>query len=442
MYAAPMQEKSIRLPFGSGSMAFELPRTWRVETAMSPAPPVQTLERLAAQALANPVAGPRLRDLAGPRMRITIVVPDATRACPTPLLLDALWPELSAAGVAESQITLLVALGMHRRLSTPELAKLLREWTARCRIEQAQGNDASDYRKIGDVPPSVTGLSASIPVGLHPLVLDCDLLIGIGLVEPHQLAGFSGGRKTVAIGCASSETIAELHAPALLEHASARLGNLARNPLHLALEWIAEQSGLRFVLNIAESGDGRVYAAAAGLPGPVLATLVKLGEPYFWSRVPEGPYDAVFAGVPPPKDANLYQASRAQTYVAFARKPLVRDGGWIVTAAGCDEGAGAGPGELEFKKLMQGGVSPEDILARLRVTPYHAGGQRAFLVAKAMMRHRLMMVGMRDPTLGRSCHFDTAAEAREAMSRLEASLGADARVLVVPNALGVMPVPG
>ncbi|HET9232519.1 MAG TPA: hypothetical protein VFP10_00060, partial [Candidatus Eisenbacteria bacterium] len=84
---------------------------------------------------------------------------------------------------------------------------------------------------------------------------------------------------------------------------------------------------------------------------------------------------------------------------------------------------------------------PEDIVARLRVTPYQAGGQRAFLVAKAMLRHRLMMVGMREPEVGRSCHFETADDAQEAMSYLVASLGAHARVLVVPNALGVLPIP-
>jgi lactate racemase len=215
----------------------------------------------------------------------------------------------------------------------------------------------------------------------------------------------------------------------------------SRNPLHLALEWIAERAGLAFALNIAQDGDGRPLAAAAGPPGAVLEELVRRAGPYFWSRVSPGAYDAVFAGVTPPKDANLYQATRAQTYVAFAREPLVREEGWIVSAAACVEGAGRGPGEAEFLHLMQDGKSPEDIVRRLRVTPSAAGGQRAFLVAKALLHHRLLMVGMRDPALARACHLLSVDHGHEAMAMLLPSLGPDARVLVVPNALGVLPIP-
>jgi lactate racemase len=436
MYAAGMQ--ALRIPFGPGHIAFEAPRTWRVETASSPSPPEVTVEALAREALARPVAGPRLRDLARPGMRVTLVVPDATRACPTPPLLEAMWAELAAAGVREDHVTLLVALGMHRRLENDERRALLGLWASRFRVDEAQGNETGAYRDLGSLPSEA---GVSIPLRLHHLVLDCDLLLAIGLVEPHQLAGFSGGRKTVAIGCAGADTIAALHGSNMLEHAGTRLGNLENNPLHLALERIAERIGLRFVLNIAQDGGDHPLAAAAGEPRAVLADLVRRAGDYFWSSVAPGPYDAVFAGIAPPKDTNLYQATRAQTYIAFAREPLVREEGWIVSAAACMEGAGRGPGETEFLRLMQAGRSAAEIVERLRVTAYGAGGQRAFLVAKALLHHRLLMVGLQDPSLGRSCHLDTAANAREAMAKLVPALGADARVLVVPNALGTLPVP-
>jgi nickel-dependent lactate racemase len=398
------------------------------------------IESLAAEALADPVSGPRLRDLARPQERITIVVPDATRACPTPALLDALWNELAPAGVRESNLTLLIGLGRHRVLSETEVAALLAQWATRCPVEQASGEDVEHYRDLGSVPREITGLAEDIPVRLHARALDCDLLLAIGLVEPHQLAGYSGGRKTVAIGCASAETIGRLHGPLVLEHAGTRLGTLDGNPLHAALEWIAERARLRFVINVAEDGDGRPLEIACGPPRDVLERLVQMAGPYVSSRVAPGPYDAIFAGVPPPKDVNLYQATRAQTYVAFAREPLVREGGWIISAAECVEGAGRGPGETEFLELMQDGKNPQDIVRRLRAGAYEAGGQRAFLVAKALLHHRLMMVGMQDPGIARRCHLVAARDAREAMDVIVPALGVEARVLVVPNALGVMPV--
>ena len=440
MYAAFMNASSIRLPYGSSSLTFEVPPGWRVEHAKIAAPPAARLEFLANEALAQPVSGPRLRDLARPQMKITIVVPDATRACPTPQLLDALWTELEPAGVRERDMTLLVALGMHRRLSDAEIATLLRDWAGRCPVDQATGADTFHYRDLGSVPRDITGLPEDVPVRMHRRVLECDLLLAAGLVEPHQLAGFSGGRKTVAIGCASSDTIGHLHGPVMLEHVGTRLGNLEGNPLHAALEWIAARANLQFVINVAENGQGQLIGVACGEPGAVLRHLVRTGAPYFTSRVAPGPYDAVFAGVPPPKDANLYQATRAQTYVAFAREPLVREEGWIVSAAACVEGAGLGPGETEFLELMKDGPNPAGVMTRLRTRHYQAGGQRAFLVAKALLHHRLMMVGMRDPALARACHLAGPADAREAMAVLMPALGADARVLVVPNALGVMPI--
>jgi len=436
-----MNGSSIRLPYGSSSLAFDHPPGWRVEHAVSTPPPAARIEPLLRDALFSPVAGPRLRDLVRPGMRITIVVPDATRACPTPELLDGLWNELGPAGVREADMTLLIGLGVHRGLDASEIAKLLRDWATCCPVEQAFASEASSYVDLGIVPVEITGLQEEIPVRLHHRVLACDLLLSIGLVEPHQLAGYSGGRKTVAIGCASAETIARLHGPDMLEHSGTRLGVLDGNPLHAALEWIAERAGLRFVINVAESGDGAIAGVACGPPRDVLQALVREVERYEISKVAPGPYDVVFAGVPVPKDANLYQATRAQTYIAFPRVPLVREDGWIVSAASCGEGAGLGPGEKEFLQLMQAGSNALEVLAHVRTERYAAGGQRALLLAKALTHHRLMMVGMRDPDLARRCHMVGARDANDAMQVLVPALGSDARVLVVPNALAVLPVP-
>lgn len=429
------------IPYGSGTMEFPIPPAWRVDTAQAPPPPEIRLDDAALHALEHPVAGPRLRDLARAGMRVTVVVPDQTRACPTAALLPILLAELARGGVRESDVTVVIALGMHRKLRPAERSDLLGTGATRLHVEEAQGSEAAHYRDLGALAPEESGLPQSVPIRVHPRTQECGLLLSLGLVEPHQYAGWSGGRKTVAVGCAAAETIAAFHGSAVLEHPGTRLGALEGNPLHRALEATARRAGLRFVLNLALNGEGRTVAVAAGEPGAVLVDLVERALPYVQCLVDSEPYDAVFAGVGAPKDVNLYQTSRALTYIAFAREPLVRDGGWIVTAARCPENAGHGPAEEEFRRNMQAGTSAEAVLDHLRRGGFQAGGQRAFLVSKALRRYRMMVVGAQDPAMIRSCHLETAPDADTAMSRITATSRADARVLLVPGALATLPVP-
>jgi hypothetical protein len=90
---------------------------------------------------------------------------------------------------------------------------------------------------------------------------------------------------------------------------------------------------------------------------------------------------------------------------------------------------------------MQAGTSAEAVLDHLRRGGFQAGGQRAFLVSKALRRYRMMVVGAQDPAMIRSCHLETAPDADTAMSRITATSRADARVLLVPGALATLPVP-
>ena len=101
----------------------------------------------------------------------------------------------------------------------------------------------------------------------------------------------------------------------------------------------------------------------------------------------------VLAGVGGAKAANLYQASRAFTYLTFASQPVVAERSSVVIPAVCEEGAGHGPGEREFLNGLRGGKTPQEVLEHLRATGFGAGGQRAFLVARALLKSRLMVVG-------------------------------------------------
>ncbi len=437
-----MAEHRVEIPYGTGSLVFSLPGTWDVRRA-DPALPAETrsVEGAARDALSTPKAGPRLRDLARPGSTVTIAITDATRPCPDHILVPLLIEELRAGGVRHEDITVLIALGMHRHSTAGERTQKLGTWAESLRVEDAQGASRDEYRDMGALAPEDTAptpLPAAVPVRLHRRAIECDLLISTGIVEPHQYAGFSGGRKTVAIGCAAEETIRALHGIAFLEHAGTRLGRLEGNPLHAALDAIARRARLQFVLNVALDGEGRLVGAAAGAPADVLQDLSTRLAPFTWAPVGREPFDSVIVGVGAPKDANLYQASRALTYVAFATNPALRDGGWVVLVARCEEGAGRGPGEEEFLSRMRAGTSPADVVRRLRETGFGVGGQRAFMVARALERYRCLLVGSELPSVAAACHMESAEGADAAVAHVLDRLGDRARVLVIPHGLATL----
>jgi len=369
-------------------------------------------------------------------MKVTLAIPDATRPSPDSRLLPLLLEELEAGGVAPDAVSLLVALGMHRPLSPEETTRKLGDLAGRLRVESSSGADRASF--VRSDPIHLEGLPP-VPVALHRTALECDLLIASGWVEPHQYAGFSGGGKTVAVGCAGEETIEVLHGLAFLDHPGTRLARLEGNPFQEVIRQAARRSGLAFVLNT--SAPGGAFRAAAGPAEDVLARLTTGGDHDWRVEVGAEPYDVVFAGLDPTKARNLYQASRAFTYLALADRPVLRRGGWIVVVARCEEGFGMGPGEAAFRDGLRSGNTPDAVRAGLRRTGIAAGGQRAYLVAGALARHPALVLGVDDPDALAGSLFTVAREGRAALPLLEADLGPRARALVVPDALNQLPVP-
>src|SRR4029078_4962774 len=154
--------------------------------------------------------------------------------------------------------------------------------------------------------------------------------------EPHQSAGWSGGRKTVAIGCCGEPTITATHGMRFLEDPGVRLARLDGNPFHETIREIARLAGLRFCVNVVTDDREAWVAVAAGEPQHVLTELV-IAASRLYTRPIDRQYDIVIAGVGKPKDVNLYQASRAATYLRFAPTPVVRVGGAIIIPAQLDE---------------------------------------------------------------------------------------------------------
>ncbi|MFB6073930.1 MAG: lactate racemase domain-containing protein [Haloarculaceae archaeon] len=368
----------------------------------------------AERAMADP-HGPPLTARVDPDDDVAIVVTDVTRATPDDALLDALLAALRSGGVDREQVTVIVGLGLHRPMTDDEIEAALGE-----HADLAINHDPDRTVEAGTVE--------GCPIEVHEAVAAADAVVSTGMVEPHQYAGFSGGAKTVVVGAGSESQIGYSHGPEMLARDGVRLGRVADNPFRAFVDEAGRQVGVDFCLNVTH-GPAGILDAAAGDPETVVAALADAAREALSVPVADG-YDAVIAGVGAPKDANLYQASRAATYVALGAHDPLREGGRIVIPAPLSEGAGAGTGERRFYEWLSGADDADALYAAMR-EGYEAGAQRAFVVARVLREYEVWITNSEAPEVVESCLLHAAPDVTEAVEP-----GSD--VLLVPDALNTL----
>ncbi|MFH1741720.1 MAG: lactate racemase domain-containing protein, partial [bacterium] len=179
------------------------------------------------EAFAAPSGTPQLHDLAWNAQRVAIIVSDSTRGVPTAKVMPILLEELDAAGVRRSAVTIVVATGVHRPATEDEIKEIL--GAGNLMGLKVINHDPCDGEQL--VVLGKTSFGTSVEV--NRTVYEADLRIAVGKVEPHEFAGFSGGRKSVLPGIAGEKTIEFNHRPELLMSPLARPGQLEGNPIHL-----------------------------------------------------------------------------------------------------------------------------------------------------------------------------------------------------------------
>jgi len=423
------------VPYGTSFVDVTIPDGFRVHDVETPQPdghpdPVH----LAESAVLNPISCRPLAELAREATSVVIAVTDATRACPDSLLLPPMLRELHAAGISHDQITIIVAIGTHRPSTEQEKRTKL-------------GDDIVDVYTVIDHDPWTPGNlvtvlehESGVPFQINRLAAECDLLIATGIVEPHQYAGFSGGGKTIAIGCANEAVIEYTHGPALLDDPRTRLAKLAGNPFQDVVREVARRSRLAFVANVIKNTAGGIVDIAYGAPEAVQDHLATRASTFMTAAIPHQ-VDVAIAGVPAPKDANLYQASRAASYLQFAPTPVVKPGGAIIIPARCSEGAGDGAGERRFAEAMRHPEGAAGIIRDARANGIQAGAQRAYIMALVLEDVDVIIAGAVDPASIAGLGFGTAPTVESALSTLADNNGPIQRsLLVAPYALQTLPI--
>jgi len=330
-------------------------------------------------------------------MRITIAFTDATRHSPDHLMVGWLVDGLHERGVVDNDITLLCATGLHRPTTDAErINKLGEGLVRRLRIVDHSAVVSDGIVYLGDVD--------DVPVHVNKLCSDCDLLLATGVVEPHQYAGYSGGAKTVVIGCGGEETIETTHGVSMIDREGVTIGSIDANPFQQFIRHAGELIGIDAVVNVLLDEGGDVVEGGVGAPTVVHDALIERARSICELTVDQA-MDMAVIGVPDGKDVNIYQASRAATYAALVDRSLLKDRAPIVLLADVVEGIGRGLGERRFGELLAGDESLDDLLVRFRRDGFPAGGQRAYVVARVLRSHPIIVAGQGDPEAIRTCRM-------------------------------------
>jgi nickel-dependent lactate racemase len=410
----------MQLPLGTGTVEVSLPDC-EVRTVERPGgDPVDPAA--AARAALDSPHGPALDTLVDPGDDVTIVVTDVTRATPDDVLVEAMLERLP-----DCDVSILLGLGLHRPMSDTEIHDAFGD-----RADLVVNHDPEAAVEVGTVrgvgEGSVAGGDDEVPIRVHPLVAEADCMLSTGMVEPHQYAGFSGGAKTVAIGAGDGSLIGYTHGPDVLSHPNVRLGRIADNPFRDVVDRAGDAVGLDFCLNVTKGPEG-FLGASAGRPRAVVADLAETAREAL--SVPlSTTYDAVIGGVGAPKDANLYQTTRAATYLVLGDHNPVASGGRVVVPARLPEGAGEGVGERRFYDRLRGATDADSLYETMR-GGYDPGAQRAFVVARALREADVYVTDAEHPEVVEECLMHAA-------DRVADAVPAGSEVLVVPDALNTL----
>jgi nickel-dependent lactate racemase len=372
------------------------------------------------EARAAPIAAAPLRELARGRRNAAIVVSDATRPVPNAVLLPPLLDALREGGLPPEAVTLFVATGLHRPCTPDELARVLGPELARSlRVVQHDARDRAAHADLGRT-------SGGLPILIDRAFVESELRIVTGLVEPHLMAGYSGGRKAVCPGLAAVETVRVAHGAAMLEGWIGP-GLVAGNPLHAELLEVVRRVGVHFCVNVALDRERRIAALHCGDVERSHEQAMAFVEAE--SRVSlDAPADLVVASAGGhPLDATYYQAIKG---IATA-SAIVRPGGAILLCASLSEGLGSAP----FTALLRETRSADEFERRL------ADGDR-FAVDQWMVQHlcqarrraRLLLYTDGLPLeAARDLLVEAVASPAEGIARGLAGAPARPRVAVIPQ---------
>ncbi len=421
----------VRLEYAREGLEVELPDDRVVRTlAYKQAVPLADPRSAVAAVLAEPTGTPPLAELARGRRDACVVISDITRPVPNELILTPLLATLEAAGIPRDKITILVATGLHRPSKPEEVVEMVgARIAAGYRVVDHHGQQLDEHTYLGDSPRGV-------PMWIDSRYVEADLKITTGLIEPHLMAGFSGGRKLICPGIAALETVKVWHGPDFLEHPNADCGILEGNPVHEENTWIGRHAGCDFIVNVVIDAERRPLKFVAGDMEQAFLEGVEFVRGVVVDRIAEPVDIVVTSSAGYPLDTTFYQAVKGLT----GALPVVKQGGTIILAAGLTEGIGS----PEFQKLFDENPDLDVFVERILGKKYFVLDQwQLEELAKVRRKAKVKVVsdGLPAATIDR-LFVESAPTVEIAVADSLAEYGPTATIAVIPKGPYVLPQVG
>jgi nickel-dependent lactate racemase len=411
----------VRLAYGRGHLTVSLPasRTDVMEPLFQAG--LEDEKAAVEKALASPIGAKPLAQWLTPGAKICIVFTDITRATPNEKLIPWLLDALARAGVQDGQITLLNGTGTHRGNTRDELVTMLTQPVVdRYRVVN---HDCRDDASLVQVAKMRDGR----PARLNRNLVEADVRIITGFIEPHFFAGFSGGIKGIMPGVGALDSIVGNHGSRNINDARATFGVTEGNPLWEELRDVALSIGDSFLLNVALNESraitgvfaGHIIEAhRAGIEFVRASAMRKVAKPYPIVITTNSGY---------PLDMNLYQGVKGMRAAA----QIIEPGGLLILAAECSEGL---PAKSPHEELLFSASTAEELLARICSEGFSWPEQwSAHIQTLIQKKAEVLLYSAIPDDIVRRAHLTPCHDIAQAVNERLARLGPEARVAALPQ---------
>ena len=412
----------IKMDYGKTGLMVDLPNDKVIgPLEIKNATPLANQSQAISDALSHPIGSKPLAEIAKGKKTACILICDITRPVPNKVILPQILKTIEDAGVPRSGITILIATGLHRPNEGEELVELVGEDIANnYRVENHHGKETSEHDYLGITPKGV-------PVYIDSRYIRADLKITTGLIEPHLMAGYSGGRKVICPGIAGIETVKVWHGPKFLEHPNADCGIVEGNPVHEENTYIALMSGCDFIVNVCVDGNRQITWAGAGDMIKAWEAGVSFVRQVVRVAIKE-PVDIVLtscAGYP--LDITWYQAVKG----LIGALPILKKGGTIILVASLTEGLGS----PEFQQVLSENPDLKAFKKRILETDYFVMDQwqlEEFAKVIEKCKVKVFSKGLEHSVLSK-CHVTPIDSVEQAIADSLQEYGPSARIAVIPK---------